>query len=95
MRNSNGQSMYLDLSPDHKTDNTQNVLKVNRQLLPSQAELIDMIMFEGATELSKSLKLIHDLALYHSDVGINEVEKSALFSLKILMENFERIAREV
>ncbi|MDR6806041.1 hypothetical protein J2Y45_003233 [Dyadobacter sp. BE34] len=36
--------------------------------------------------------MIHDLALYHSDVPLDQVEKSALFDLKVLWEGFERMA---
>lgn len=69
--------------------------KYQKSLLPSQIEFLDFIMFHGVSELSKSLKLIHDLALYHSDVPFDKVEKSALFDLKILSEGFEKIASEV
>ena len=55
---------------------------------------IDFILFHGVLELSKSLKLIHDLALYHSDISLDTSEKSALFDLKILWENFEQIGNE-
>lgn len=60
-----------------------------------EKEFIDLIMFHGVTELSKSLKLIHDLALYHSDVSFNENEKSALFDLKILWESLEKMEKEL
>ncbi|MCF2504807.1 hypothetical protein L0663_15545 [Dyadobacter sp. CY107] len=41
--------------------------------------------------MSQSLKMIHDLALYHSDVLFGIAEKSALFDLKALWEGFERM----
>ena len=89
MRTSNGQSVCLT-----NYDGSQ-VSKVKRLLFPSQAELLDLIMFEGVLELSKSLHLIHDLALFHSDTPFDEVEKSALFHLKVLWEGLEKIAGEI
>ncbi|NIJ52748.1 hypothetical protein FHS68_001918 [Dyadobacter arcticus] len=35
--------------------------------------------------------MIHDLALYHSDIPVGNVEKSALFDLKVLWEGFEKM----
>ncbi|GGB87623.1 hypothetical protein [Dyadobacter sediminis] len=60
----------------------------------SQADFLELVLSHGATELSRSLKLIHDLALYHSDISFNKVEKSALFDLKLLWESFEQIKKE-
>jgi hypothetical protein len=56
-----------------------------------QTELIDFILFHGASGLSTSLKIIHDLALYHSDVPFDKVEKAALFDLKLLWEQLEQM----
>ena len=95
MQTPNGQSPCLDILPASATNDTRKVSKINKSLSPAQAEFLDFIMFHGITELSKSLKLIHDLALYHSDIPIDEVEKSALFDLKILLENFEKIVGEL
>lgn len=95
MQTPNGQNPCLDIFPASATNDTRKVSKINKSLWPAQAEFLDFIMFNGITELSKSLKLIHDLALYHSDIPIDEVEKSALFDLKILLENFEKILKEL
>ncbi|MEZ0007621.1 hypothetical protein ABH942_003006 [Flavobacterium sp. 28YEA47A] len=72
-------------------DNTQNVSKVQVWLTPSQSEFIEFVLFYGASELSKSLKLVHDMALYHSDISINADEKRALFGVKCLWEGVEEI----
>jgi hypothetical protein len=69
----------------------KNASKTKVSLSDAQAELIDFILFHGASELSSSLKKIHDLALYHSDVPIDKVEKAALFDLKLLWEQLEQI----
>ncbi|KAA6431591.1 hypothetical protein FEM33_25130 [Dyadobacter flavalbus] len=60
----------------------------------SQADFLELVLSHGVMEFSRSLKLIHDLALYHSDISFNKVEKSALFDLKLLWESFEQIERE-
>jgi hypothetical protein len=72
-------------------DDTQNISKVQVWLTPSQSEFIEFVLFYGASELSKSLKLVHDMALYHSDISINAEEKRALFSVKCLWEGVEEI----
>lgn len=93
MRTQNGQSISLH-HPGTTTDDTRQVSKIRTPLLPAQAAFIDYIMFHGVSEFSKSLKLIHDLALYHTDVPFNDEEKYALFNLKILWEGFEQIEQE-
>jgi hypothetical protein len=70
---------------------TKNALKTKISLSPPQAELIDFILFHGASGLSNSLKIIHDLALYHSDVPFDKAEKVALFDLKLLWEQLEQM----
>ena len=95
MRNTNGQSICQNCNPANALVDARNVSKIEKSLLPSQAEFIEFIMFHGIAELSKSLKLIHDLALYHSDMSFNENEKSALFDLKILWEGLEKIEKEL
>jgi hypothetical protein len=70
-----------------KTTVTKNKVSLSNP----QDELIDFILFNGASGLSNSLKLIHDLALYHSDVPFDKVEKAALFDLKLLWEQLEQM----
>ncbi|GHE62503.1 hypothetical protein [Roseivirga thermotolerans] len=86
-RTSNGQGVCLNGNSASTAIDTRNVSK-------SQLEFLDYLKFHGLEQLSESLKLIHDLALYHSDVSFNEDEESALFDLKILWEGFERIGQE-
>jgi hypothetical protein len=69
----------------------KNALKTKVSLSDSQTELIDFILFHGASGLSSSLKIIHDLALYHSDVTFDKAEKTALFDLKLLWEQLEQM----
>jgi len=91
MRTSNGQSVHSV----NATCDTRNVSKVNVSLTSAQAKFIDFVLFHGVKEFSESLKLIHDLALYHSDVQFDQTEKIALFDLKLLWECFDRIGEEI
>lgn len=75
-------------------DDTQNISKVQVWLTPSQFEFIEFVLFYGASELSKSLKLVHDMALYHSDISINAGEKGFLYNLKLLWEAIEGIVEK-
>lgn len=88
MRTSKNQSDELNPSAG-KTSDTRNVSKVKVWLTPSQSEFIEFVLFYGASELSKSLKMVHDMALYHSDISINADEKRALFGVKCLWEGVE------
>lgn len=68
MQTSNGQSARLNSHSVNTTDDTRNVSQVEVSLTPPQADFIDFVLFHGVEELSRSLRMIHDLALYHSDV---------------------------
>jgi hypothetical protein len=89
MRTSKNQSGELNPSADTAGD-TRNVSKIKVWLTPSQSEFIEFVLFYGASELSKSLKLVHDMALYHSDISINADEKRALFGVKCLWEKLKK-----
>ncbi|WDO14530.1 hypothetical protein MH928_07490 [Flavobacterium sp. WW92] len=69
---------------------TRNVSKIKVWLTPSQCEFIDFVLFYGASELSKSLRIVHDLALYHSDVPIGAEEKRALFGVRCLGKKLKK-----
>ena len=77
-----GQSVCLNCNSVSTAVDTQHVSK-------SQLEFLDYLNLHGLVQLSEFLRLIHDLALYQTDVSFNEDEKSALFDLKILWEGFE------
>ena len=91
MLHSNGQRAIQNKGLTCSTDDTRHVSKVQVSLTPSQAEFIDLIMCHDVLELSRSLKLIHDFALYHTDIPFDEEEKSALYNLKVLWEGLEQM----
>ncbi|WP_082217170.1 hypothetical protein [Dyadobacter psychrophilus] len=49
----------------------------------------------SSLEFARSLKMVHDLALYHSDVPFDTAEKSAHFDVKVLWEGFEKMGARV
>ena len=56
-----------------------------------QSDFLDYLITHGVGQLSKSLRLVHDLALYESDMPLDENEKAALLDLKVLWQEFERM----
>jgi len=95
MRASNGQVVGHDTHAANNTGGTRQVPKINVTLTPREAEFLEEVQFCGAKQLSLSLKMVHDMALYHSDVPIDETEKSALYDMKLLWEGFERMGEEL
>lgn len=93
MQTSDGFSVGSNAHSTNTTTDARHASNVGSPLTSSQAEFLYLIECQGYRELSSSLKVIHDLALYHSDVPLDQVEKSALFDLKVLWEGFERMAK--
>ncbi|MCF2487612.1 hypothetical protein [Dyadobacter sp. CY347] len=91
MQTSNGQGVGSNVHSVNTTVDARQASNVGNPLTTSQAEFLYLIECHGSRELSQSLKMIHDLALYHSDVPFGVAEKSALFDLKVLWEGFERM----
>lgn len=77
------------------TSGLKQVSGNSKSLSPAQVEFLSMVMFHGVHDLSASLKLIHDIALYHSDYPFEEVEKSALYDVKSLWEGLEKMGKEI
>jgi len=86
MRTSNGQTACLNGKKVESVNNS-GILK---SLNSVEEEFLGYVKFHGLNSFIKSLKLIHDISLYHSDYPIDEHEKVALHDLKILLEGFER-----
>ena len=91
MRNSNGSNVCLNCKHSKKVDDS--LLFDSKILNPLEAEFLDYVKFHGIDKFVKSLKMIHDFALYHTDLCFDKDEKSALFDLKILWEGLERITK--
>ncbi|QRR01350.1 hypothetical protein [Dyadobacter sandarakinus] len=80
------------VNPTHDACHASNV---GDPLTQSQAEFWYLIECQGYKELAHSLKVIHDLAIYHSDVPFGTAEKSALFDVNLLVEGFQKLGDKV
>ncbi len=60
-----------------------------------EKEFIERIKFHGINEFIDALKMMHDFALYHTDLCFDTDEKNALFNLKILWEGLEKIEKKL
>ena len=95
MRTSNGQSIPQNSSSENAPVDARQVSGNSKSLSPAQIEFLSMVMFHGVHDLSASLKLVHDIALYHSNYPFEEVEKSALYDMKSLWEGLENMGQGV
>ena len=95
MLSQNGQSVPQNSSSENALVDARQVSGNAKLLSPAQVEFLSMVMFHGVHDLSSSLKLVHDIALYHSDYPLEEVEKSALYDVKSLWEGLEKMAKGV
>lgn len=83
MRNSNGQCPC--------TTNGTNETTLNTPLHPKEVDLLGYLRYHGVDDLINSLKMIHDFALYHTDLCFDTEEKQALLDLKILWQGLEQL----
>ena len=89
MRNSNGSNVCLN----GKNVESVNDSKILKSLNSVEKEFISNLKFQGIDELVNSLKMIHDFALYHTDLCFDTHKKIALFNLKILWEGLEQLGK--
>ncbi|WP_431161982.1 hypothetical protein [Flagellimonas beolgyonensis] len=69
----------------------QSAPKIPHMLSPAQVQLLHYADALDGPDLVKSLKLLHDIAVYHSTKPIDEEEKDALYLIKGLWECIERV----
>ena len=87
MRTSNGQTACLNGNHVESVNGSEILKSLNSV----EQEFIGNLKFQGIEELIKSLKMIHDFALYHTDLCFDTEEKIALFNLKFLWEGLEEL----
>jgi hypothetical protein len=90
MRNGEGQKNC----PHGSNAEAQSAPKTPQMLSPGQVQLLDYADALDGPHLVKSLKLLHDIAVYHSTEPIDEEEKDALYHIKVLWECIEVIVGE-
>ncbi len=80
----------------HTSADTRHVSKqIQKKLYPAQIELLEFIEFQDTSQIIKSLEWVHNTALYHSDVFIDDEEKINLFNVRLLMERLGDMVCEV
>ena len=73
MQHSNGQSTCPNC---HRPTSPESPVEITFSLLPAQISFLERLIDSiDAAELAESVRLVHDLALYHSDVPLEEAEK--------------------
>ncbi|GAB5525409.1 MAG: hypothetical protein Roseis2KO_32810 [Roseivirga sp.] len=63
----------------------------NEDSLSPEDDFIQTLQVHGFHEMAGSLKLVHDIALYHSDYPIETGEKSALNDLRVIWEGLSEL----
>ena len=87
----NGEGVDSNLNSVNATLDARHASNAGSGITAAQAEILYLIDTQGCHELARSLRMIHDMALYHSDIPFDEPQKSALYDLKLLWEGFERM----
>ncbi|WP_439558419.1 hypothetical protein [Dyadobacter sp.] len=95
MQTSNGPGVDSKEHSVNQTHDARHASKASAPLTDSQAEFWYLIECQGYKELAQSLKKVHDLALYHSNVPFDRAEKSALFDVNLLVEGFQKLGEKV
>lgn len=62
-------------------------------LISLEVKCIENLKSLGIEDLIHALKMIHDLALYHTDFCLDTTEKNALYSLKALWSELETLVK--
>ena len=89
MLTQNGQNFCLTGNYPQNINDSKNL----NPLTVEDEEFVRYLKFHGVDNFIKSLKMIHDFALYHTDLCFDIQEKSALFDLKILWEGLESLEK--
>jgi phosphopantetheine adenylyltransferase len=72
-------------------NSTNNPTPSGKQITKAEKAFINFLNEYGAKEIVKSLRAVHDTALYHSDLSINQREKGELFDVKLLADELEKM----
>ncbi len=91
MRNVNGQAVCPKCKLINTSCDTRNVSKKLKLLTSTEIEFLEFFNSTDNPNLVKSLQLIHDFAIYHSDISFDCEEKTALYDVRVLWEKIEEM----
>jgi hypothetical protein len=91
MRNRKSQNVCPKCNLVSTANDARNVSKTSKLLTSAEVEFLEFFGYLDRPDLVKSLKLIHDLAIYHSNVAFDTEEKTALYDVRILWEKVEEM----
>ncbi|TLV01341.1 hypothetical protein [Dyadobacter luticola] len=91
MQTLDGSGVSSNVHSANPAADARHASNASTPLTDSQAEFWYLIECQGCKELAHSLKMVHDLALYHSDVPFDTAEKSALFDVNLLVEGCQKM----
>ncbi|MEO9513185.1 MAG: hypothetical protein ABJN84_03585 [Flavobacteriaceae bacterium] len=94
MSTQNGQNCCPHCKKGSPAEDATSTPKISQMLSPAQIKLLEYANHLDGPDRVKHLKLLHNVALYHSHSIIDEDEKNALFSAKCLWECIEEIVGE-
>ena len=91
MRNTIGENVCPKCNSVNIANDTRNVSKTSKLLTSAEVEFFEFVSYLERPDLVNSLKLIHDLAIYHTDVAFDTEEKTALYDVRVLWEKIEQM----
>jgi len=95
MQTSNGKGVGSNEYSANPTHDARHALNFSSTITSAEADILYLIDTQGCQELARSLRMIHDMALYHSDIPFEEPQKSALYDVKLLWEGLEKMGEKV
>ena len=93
MQTPNGPNVCPKCNSVNIANDTRNVSKTSKLLTSAEVDFLELGNCLNSPDLVKSLKLIHDLAIYHSDVAFGTEEKTALYDVRVLWEKIEEMIK--
>lgn len=90
MPTQNGQSISPEGTPAKASADARNASQFSK----FQSKFLEDLLSQGVEHVAVSLRLIHELALYHSDIPLDQQEKEALYDMKLLWEGLEQMGNE-
>jgi len=95
MQTSDGRGVGANEHSTNPTNDACHASNFSSTITSAEADILYLIDTQGSRELARSLRMIHDMALYHSDIPFEEPQKSALYDMKLLWEGLEKMSDKV